>query len=59
LQILEVLRLESSDRTTSEKANINKGRFWWAGSGQNYRCTAHGGFSLAEVLVPVMSIESF
>lgn len=36
-----------------------KGRFWWAGSGQNDRCTAHGGFSLAEILVPVMLIESF
>ncbi|HID10457.1 MAG TPA: hypothetical protein EYP17_04045 [Candidatus Latescibacteria bacterium] len=35
-----------------------KGRFWWAGSGQNDRCTAHGGFSLAEVLVPVVSVGS-
>lgn len=29
-----------------------KGRSWWHGSGQNARHTSHGGFSLAEVLVP-------
>lgn len=31
-----------------------RGRYWWGGTGPNDRCTAHGGLSLAEVMVPVL-----
>jgi len=33
-----------------------RGRYWWASESPNDRCTAHGGLSLAETLVPMMSI---
>jgi len=33
-----------------------RGRFWWGSAGQNDRCTAHGGLSLAEGLVPVLHV---
>ncbi len=33
-----------------------RGRYWWASESPNDRCTAHGGLSLAETLVPVLSI---
>jgi len=34
---------------------VFKGRYWLSGSGQNACHTAHGGLSLAEVLVPVLA----
>ena len=34
-----------------------KGRWWWTGGSQNDRCTAHGGLSVAEALVPVLRIS--
>ena len=34
-----------------------KGRYWRSGSGQNARHTAHGGLSLAEVLVPILEMK--
>lgn len=33
-----------------------RGRYWWASESSNARCTAHGGLSLVETLVPVLSI---
>jgi hypothetical protein len=36
---------------------VFKGRYWLSGSGQNARHTAHGGLSLAEVLVPVLEAK--
>jgi len=33
-----------------------RGRYWWASESANDRCTAHGGLSLAEALVPVLNI---
>ena len=33
-----------------------RGRYWWASESANDRCTAHGGLSLAEALVPIISI---
>jgi len=33
-----------------------RGRYWWASESPNDRCTAHGGLSLAEVLVPILSL---
>ena len=33
-----------------------RGRYWWASESANDRCTAHGGLSLAEALVPILSI---
>jgi len=36
---------------------VFKGRYWLSGSGQNARHTAHGGLSLAEVLVPVIEVK--
>lgn len=34
-----------------------RGRYWWASESANDRCTAHGGLSLAEALVPILSIR--
>jgi len=34
-----------------------KGRYWWRGSGQNASHTAHGGFSLVEVFVPILTFH--
>lgn len=34
-----------------------RGRYWWATGSQNDRCTGHGGLSLAECLVPVLSLH--
>lgn len=34
-----------------------RGRYWWAGKSPNDRCTAHGGLSLAEALVPILSLR--
>jgi hypothetical protein len=36
---------------------VFKGRYWLSVSGQNARHTAHGGLSLAEVLVPVLEAK--
>jgi hypothetical protein len=36
---------------------VFKGRYWLSVSGQNARHTAHGGLSLAEVLVPVLETK--
>jgi hypothetical protein len=36
---------------------VFKGRYWLSGGGQNARHTAHGGLSLAEVLVPVLEAK--
>jgi hypothetical protein len=36
---------------------VFKGRYWLSGGGQNARHTAHGGLSLAEVLVPVLETK--
>jgi hypothetical protein len=34
-----------------------RGRYWWASSeSANDRCTAHGGLSLAEALVPILTV---
>lgn len=33
-----------------------RGRYWWATESPNDRCTAHGGLSLAEAIVPILSI---
>jgi hypothetical protein len=33
-----------------------RGRYWWASQSPNDRCTAHGGLSLVEALVPILSI---
>jgi len=35
-----------------------KSRYWWRGKGQNAPHTSHGGFSLAEVFVPVLQYEA-
>jgi len=32
-----------------------RGRYWWASASQNDRCTGHGGLSLTEGLVPILS----
>jgi len=34
-----------------------RGRYWWASESANDRCTAHGGLSLAEILVPILSVR--
>ncbi len=34
-----------------------RGRYWWATESRNDRCTAHGGLSLAECLVPILRIR--
>lgn len=36
---------------------VLKGRYWWRSGGQNAPHTAHGGLSLAEVFVPVLTIQ--
>lgn len=33
-----------------------RGRYWWASESANDRCTAHGGLSLAEALVPILTV---
>jgi len=33
-----------------------RGRYWWASESANDQCTAHGGLSLAEALVPILNI---
>lgn len=33
------------------------GRYWWASESPNDRCTAHGGLSLAESLVPLLRLR--
>jgi len=33
-----------------------RGRYWWGSASPNDRCTAHGGLSLIECLVPVLRI---
>ena len=32
-----------------------RGRYWWAGARPNDRCTGHGGLSLVECLVPLLT----
>lgn len=34
-----------------------RGRYWWGTASANDRCTAHGGLSFVECLVPVLFIE--
>lgn len=34
-----------------------RGRYWWASESPNDRCTAHGGLSLAESLVPILRLR--
>jgi hypothetical protein len=34
-----------------------RGRYWWARQSPNDRCTAHGGLSLAESMVPVLAVR--
>ena len=36
---------------------VFKGMYWLSGSSQNARHTAHGGLSLAEVLVPILEMK--
>ena len=33
-----------------------RGRYWWGSASPNDRCTAHGGLSFVECLVPVLRI---
>ena len=33
-----------------------RGRYWWASESANDRCTVHGGLSLAEALVPILTV---
>ncbi|MBI3989519.1 MAG: hypothetical protein HY347_07865 [candidate division NC10 bacterium] len=35
-----------------------RGRYWWAGAGPNDRCTGHGGLSLVECLVPLLTARA-
>lgn len=34
-----------------------RGRYWWGSASPNDRCTAHGGLSFVECLVPVLKLE--
>lgn len=34
-----------------------RGRYWWASGSTNDRCTAHGGLSVAESLVPILAVS--
>lgn len=34
-----------------------RGRYWWASESPNDRCTAHGGLSLVESLVPLLRLR--
>lgn len=34
------------------------GRYWWGTASQNDKCTGHGGLSLTEALVPILSVTT-
>ena len=38
---------------------VLRGRYWWRSGGQNAPHTAHGGFSLAEVFVPILTLRDW
>lgn len=55
----EKLQLNASQReyfVEHDKYVAVKGRYWWGEKGQNAPHTAHGGFSLMEIFVPVLKV---
>lgn len=58
LRYLEPREVEQRFFVFTDEHVTMRGRYWWASASQNDRCTGHGGLSLVETLVPMLSITA-